>query len=98
KMQAERGALFGGNREGLPPEVEAEFLKNVQSFEDSFGQAKQITIYECIGSPEHKHVEKLKPEEVEDEIRKIIELMHSKNIILEVLGKYDLSIIYKFIT
>jgi hypothetical protein len=98
KMQAERGALFGGNMEGLPPEVEAEFLKNVQSFEDSFDKAKQITIYECIGSPEYKRTEDLKPDEVEDEIKKIIELMHSKNIILEVLGKYDLLVIYKFIT
>jgi len=98
KMQAERGAFFGGNMEGLPPEVEAEFLKNVQSFEDSFDKAKQVTIYECIGSPEYKQAEELKPEEIEAEMRKIIELMQSKNIILEVLGKYDLSLIYKFIT
>jgi hypothetical protein len=40
KMQAERGALFGGNRENLPPEIEAEFLKNV-SFEDSFDMASR---------------------------------------------------------
>ena len=38
-MQAERNALFGGNMQDLPPEVEAEFLKNVQMFEDSFDKA-----------------------------------------------------------
>lgn len=97
KMQAERGALFGGKMEDLPPEVEAEFLKNVQQFEDSFDEAKEITIYECIGSPAYKNVDELKPDEIRPEIIKITELLHSKNIILEVLGQYDLSIIYKFI-
>src|SRR5437762_6150214 len=98
KMQAERGAWFGGNMEDLPPEVEAEFLKNVQQFEDSFDKASQVSIYECIGKPEYKKAEELRPEEVKDEITKVIELLHSKNIILEVLGQYDLSLIYKFIT
>jgi len=97
KMQAERGALFGGKLEELPPEVEAEFLKNVQQFEDSFDKASPITIYECIGQPAFKKAGELKPEEVKDEITRMIELMHSKNIILEVLGEYELSVIYKFI-
>ena len=98
KMQAERGALFGGDMKDLPPEVEAEFLKNVQQFEDSFDKASLITIYEYIGQPEYKKAEELMPEEVKVEITRITELMHSKNIILEVLGQYELSVIYKFIT
>ncbi|HLG40789.1 MAG TPA: hypothetical protein VI461_14015 [Chitinophagaceae bacterium] len=98
KMQAERGALFGGNMEGLPPEVEAEFLKNVQQFEDSFDKAREITVYECIGSPSYKNADELRPEEVKMEVEKMMELLHSKDIILEVLGRYELSVIYKFIT
>jgi len=98
KMQAERGALFGGNMEDISPEIEAEFLKNVEAFEKSFDDAKVISIYECIGSPAYKKAEELQPEEVEPELRKIMELLHAKNILLEVLGRYDLSVIYKFIT
>ena len=98
RMQAERGALFGSNMEDLPPELEAEFLKNVQQFEDSFDMATPITIYECIGQPEYKKAEELMPEEIKVEITRIIELMHSKNIILEVQGEYALSVIYQFIT
>ena len=98
KMQAERNALFGGNMEELDPEVEAEFLKNVQSFEDSFAKAKQVSIYEYIGKPVYKAVDDLKPEEVKGELKRIMEILHSKNIILEVQGQYELSVIYKFIT
>jgi len=74
KMQAERGAFFGGNMEQIPPELEAQFLKNVLQFEES------------------------KPAEIETELKRIVELLHPRNIILEVLGKYELSVIYKFIT
>ncbi len=98
KMQAERGAQFGGNMEDLPPELEASFLKNVQDFENSFDKAKEITIYESIGKPNYIKADDLKPNEVEKEITRLIELLHNKNIILEVLGKYDLAVIYKFIT
>ena len=98
KMQAERNALFGGNMEELDPEVEAEFLKNVQSFEDSFAKAKQVSIYEYVGKPVYKAVDDLKPEEVKGELKRIMEILHSKNIVLEVQGRYELSVIYKFIT
>lgn len=98
KMQAERGALFGGNMDDLPPEIEAEFLKNVMSFADSFDKAKQVTIYECIGKTVYKKADELRFEEIKEELAKIIELLHSKNILLEVLGQYELSLIYKFVT
>jgi len=97
KMQAERGALFGGNMEDLPPEAEAGFLKNVQQFEDSFDKAKEITVYECIGMPAYRKIEELTHEEVKEELKRVMELLHSKNIILDVKGQYELSVIYKFI-
>lgn len=98
KMMAERGAYFGETAEDLPPEVEAEFLKNVQLFEDSFENAEEITIYECIGKPEYKDVNEMTAEEVEDETNRLLELLQSKNIVLDVLGQYELAVIYKFIT
>ena len=98
KMQAERDAVFGGNIEELPPDVEAAFLKNVQQFEESFDNAKPVTIYECIGQPMFKKVDELIPEEVKEELKKILELLHAKNIILDVQGQYELSVIYSFIT
>ena len=98
KMQAERNVLFGGNGEELSPELEAAFLKNVQLFEDSFDKATPVTIYECMGNPAFKKIDELKPGEVKEELEKILEMLHEKNIILEVQGQYELSVIYTFIT
>jgi hypothetical protein len=98
KMQAERGAVFGGNTEELPPDIEAQFLKNVQHFEDSYDKARLMTVYECVGQPPYKKPGELKPEEAEDELKRLMQLLQSKNIILEVLGRYEPSVIYEFIT
>lgn len=98
KMQAERGAYFSEIAEDLPPEVEAEFLKNIQLFEDSFDNAEEVTIYECIGKPSFQELSELTPQEIESATGRLLELMHSKNIVLDVQGQYEHAVIYKFIT
>ena len=97
KMMAERGAYFGESAGDLPPEVEAQFLKNIQLFEDFFDEAEEISVYECIGKPQYKDVDELTAEEVKNETNRLLELMESKNLVLDVLGQYDPAIIYKFI-
>jgi hypothetical protein len=98
KLQAERGASFYNVNEDLPPEIEAEFLKNIIRFEESFDNAKEITIYEKIGRPGFKTAELLNEEEMEHELKKMMDLLRSHNIELDVMGRYQSSVIYKFIT
>ncbi|HET6994054.1 MAG TPA: hypothetical protein VFI06_03680 [Chitinophagaceae bacterium] len=98
KLQAERGASFHNVNEELPPEIEAEFLKSIIRFEESFDNAKEITIYEKVGRPEFKPVELLNEQETENELKKMMDLLHSHNIGLDVIGQYQPSVIYKFIT
>ena len=64
RMAAERGAVFGDNAEDLSPEIEAQFLKNVQQFEHSYDNAMLITVYERVGTPSYKKLEELKAEEL----------------------------------
>ena len=98
KMQAERGAWFVESSGDLPPEIEAQFLKNVELFESNFENAKEMSVYECIGSPSYKKAEELDPAEAEVEMIKLLELMQAKNINLDMLGEYEPVVIYKFIT
>jgi hypothetical protein len=98
KLQAEHGAWFDEFGDDLPPELEAEFLRNVQLFEDSFDKGEEMSIYECIGKPEYKNVNGLTADEIDQEMERVLELLHSKNILLDVSGEYEPAIIYKFIT
>ncbi len=98
KLQAERGAIFSESRESLPAEVEAAFLKNIELFESAHEQAKESTVYEFIGKPAWKKKEELDPKALEDALAEMMEIMETRNIILEVMGEYPPAVIYEFIT
>lgn len=97
KMQAERGALFGGEGK-IPPEIENEFLQNVQRFEEEWNERKTIKVYDLIGRPEFKPAVLLSADAIETELKRLLELMARKNVFLDVLGNYEPIVIYRFLT
>lgn len=97
KLQAETGAFFGGN-ENLSPEAEQNFLQNVQQFENTWKDAKQVKVYDRIGKPDHKKEIALSDNEIQTKLEKLFDLLEKNNISLAVLGDYDPRVIYKFIT
>jgi hypothetical protein len=97
KMQAEHGAIFG--EEGtVSPKIENEFLNHVQQFEEARKNVNYVKVYDLIGRPSFKKASELFSDEVEVELRRLQNLMAEKNLFLDVLGGYDLIIIYQFIT
>ncbi len=97
KMQAESGAFFGGSG-SLPPEVENAFLQNIQQFEAAWQDAKPQKVYDLLGQPDFKTADSLQPEEIEPALEKMNDLLTAHNMALDVLGKYDPIVIYRFIT
>ncbi|HMD00913.1 MAG TPA: hypothetical protein VKH37_12205, partial [Ferruginibacter sp.] len=54
KLMLEQGAQFGdhyGTSEGLPADIENQFLKNIIEFEKQFAEQKRIKVFEKIGKP-----------------------------------------------
>lgn len=97
KMQAETGAVFGGG-ENISPEIENEFLNQVQQFEEAWGNVKCIKVYDLVGKPSFKKANELTADEVESELQRLQKLMAEKQVFLDVLGEYDPLVIYQFIT
>ena len=99
KMQAESGAYFSENTNAdLPPEIENEFLRHVQQFENAWKDVKVTKVYDLAGKPEFKKADELLPNEIEKELEKLFALLNNHNINLDVLGKYEPLTIYRFIT
>ncbi|HEY8687916.1 MAG TPA: hypothetical protein VIM07_01675 [Chitinophagaceae bacterium] len=99
KMQAESGAYFSENSNTeLPPEIENEFLRNVQQFENAWKDVKYVKVYNAIGEPDFTKADELSPPEIENELKRLFTLLNKHNINLDVLGKYEPLTIYRFIT
>jgi hypothetical protein len=97
KMQAERGGTFYGG-EDIPPEIENQWLQNIQLFEQEWDTGKTIKVYDFIGRPEFKPANTISDDEVKTELQRLNLLMAAKNVFLGVLGIYEPIVIYRFIT
>jgi len=97
KLQAESDAFIESG-DDVPPEVENVFLQNVMAFEESSKDVKMISLYDFLGRPEYKPIDTLKPEQIEPELSKLIQMLQHKEVVLDVLDNYEPSAIYRFIT
>jgi hypothetical protein len=96
-MKAESGAYFCGSNK-LPPEIENEFLLNVQQLEDAWKDVKYVKVYDLVGKPDFKKARESSDSEVKDGLEKLLHLLNEHNINLAVHGEYEPRIIYRFIT
>jgi hypothetical protein len=97
KVEAGSGAFFGGEG-NLPPEVENQFLQQVQQLEESWQNVKYIKVYDLLGRPAYKKAAELHDAEIGAELERFRQVMAEKEVYLDVLGQYPPSVIYRFIT
>jgi hypothetical protein len=96
KLQAEAGAVIG-LQDDIPPELENLFLQNVLAFEEASQNVKMVSLYEYLGRPHYRKLDELRPEEVAEELNRLRELIHQKQVHLDILDEYEPAVIYKFI-
>ncbi len=90
--------MFGEGGEGMTPEMEQAFLKNVLAFEEQYQNRKLIKVYDLVGRPEFIPVVLLNEEEIKTELKRLVLHMREKNVNIHVNAKYPAEVLYKFIT
>jgi hypothetical protein len=100
KLKAQYGEGFQmDGAEGMPPEIENQFLKSMMAFEDEYANAEYSTIYERIGEPAYKSIEEMSKAELNTALNGLIKLMAKNEIILNISdGPYPDELIYRFVT
>ena len=98
KLQAEFGMQEHGESPELTPEVENIWLNNIYAFEEQFKNARQVKVFEALGSPEFTKVDDLCDDEIPKALADIQELMDDRSIVLDTCCEYDDRTIYRFIT
>lgn len=100
KLSLEHGAVFSDKPNGkdLPPEVENEFLKNIEEFEAFHHNSKRIILYDFMGKPSFKKEENLADDELSGALENMYELMDENGIALDTICEVEDRVLYKFIT
>jgi hypothetical protein len=96
ELENKYGAHFG--QSNISPELESEWLKNIEQFEQQFNENGQIKVWEFLGRPAYTTVGDLETEKISEELQKLFVCMNEHNIVLDTLCKVEEKELYRFIT
>jgi hypothetical protein len=97
ELEKEFGALFSESSD-LSPEIESEWLKNIEDFEQQFNKHETIKVWDFIGQPDFKKVDELSPVQITAELERVYEILNNNGVALDTLAKVDDTELYRFIT
>jgi hypothetical protein len=100
KIAIENEGMCFNSNSSLPPEIENQFLDNVISFENAFKKNEQIKIFEILGCPNFPKYGELLPNEVEEKVLALEQLLHKNGIQVDFLYEYknEVELFYKLVT
>lgn len=98
KLSLEHGANFLSGGTKLSPELEGQWLDQVQKFEDSYATSKRILIYDFVERPAYKPVNEIPEAEINFELKNILNLLGQKGICIDTICKVADRELYRFIT
>jgi hypothetical protein len=87
-----------GGKDSLPPELEAEWLNQIEEFEEKYENAKQIPLLEFIGSPITKKLNEINNYELITEYNQLENLFEENGIYIDFPETLDLQERYRFIS
>jgi hypothetical protein len=82
----------------LPPEIEAEWLKQIEEFEDRWETAREISLLAYIGSPEIKKIGDISIHELESEYDRLECKLVEMGIWIDFPESLDVETRYRFIS
>lgn len=82
----------------LPPEVEAQWLDNIDEFESQFEKAGRIGLSDYIGSPAIIPLADIAPIDLETKLDQLLDLLAEHDVFVDFLHDIDDAEAYRFIT
>ena len=97
EIEGKYGAKFSslGN---LPSDIEGEWLRSIESFEEQFQKGDVTTVWNFIGKPVFKKINELKVDEISIELERIYDILNKNNVTLDTLCEVENEELYRFIT
>lgn len=98
ELEEKYGAKFGEGESKLSPELEAEWLHQIEEYERQFKTAKRLTVREFVGNPEVTPLAQIPPEQLESEVDKLLEILESHSITVHFDREITVEETYRFLS
>ncbi len=98
EMEEKFGAAFGGTSEKLPPEIESQWLHNIEEFERQHENAKMISVREFVGNPSFKPLNEIIEEDLSQELDSVLDFLSDHGINVDFIANVPDAEAYRFIT
>lgn len=97
ELQQKYGARFPEGS-ALPPEVEEQWLNNIEEFERQYEHSREITVREFLGNPTFPALEDLPPGNLEEELASALDFLAHNDIAVDCLAEVSNEDLYRFVT
>ncbi|HCY01177.1 MAG TPA: hypothetical protein DG754_13650 [Bacteroidales bacterium] len=99
KLMAEYGAYFSGPDGGskVSPEIENQFLKNIEEFEKQFHSGKRVTISQRLKNPVFEKEDSIPDDKISEALKNVRNLLNENSISLDALCDVTDRELYRFI-
>jgi hypothetical protein len=98
ELSEEFGATFSPSDADFSVETEFEWLGYIEEYERQFESATEIPVREYVGFPEVRPLDEIPPEELTDELDRIMEILYENCVVVDYI--HDVTVIeaYRFVT
>ncbi len=93
-----QASFISGDEEGLPPEIEAEWLTQIEEFERQYEKASAIPLLEYIGSPIIQRIDGLSNHDLMDEYTRMESILVDNGVYIDFPDGLDIKERYRFIS
>ncbi len=97
-MKRNTGGRFTPATPIFPPELEADWLRSIEEFEQQFAAAKQTTVRRFIGSPPVVPLAQIPPSELKRALGALVALLESHNVVVHFGRAVSDGEAYRFLT
>ncbi|MEK9137236.1 MAG: hypothetical protein AAB393_08940 [Bacteroidota bacterium] len=98
RIQRALNAHFSEEESKAPPEIESQFLQNIEEFERQYENAERMSIRQFIGNPSFKPIGEILSNQIETELGSILERLAKNSIQVDFLSSVPAEERYRFIT